>query len=57
MEEFWRELGNPPNIGPIFPTLEQMQTKTYAQAQIEAMHEFFARHGMDLLGPPLGYEL
>lgn len=57
MEEFWRELGNPANIGPIFPTLEQMQTKTFTQAQIDAMHQFFAKYGMDLLGPPLGYEM
>jgi DNA-binding transcriptional MerR regulator/quercetin dioxygenase-like cupin family protein len=57
MEDFWREVGNPLNMGKIFPTLEQMQNKTYTKAQVEAMHKFFAEYGMDLLGPPLGFEM
>lgn len=57
MEDFWREIGNPSNIGPIFPTLEQMQNRNVTKAQIEAMHAFFAEYGMDLLGPPLGYDM
>jgi DNA-binding transcriptional MerR regulator len=58
MEEFFRELSKPSNV---MPTREQMANKTITEEQVpeeqlKSMHRFFDAHGMDLLGPPLGYE-
>lgn len=53
MEEFFRELGKPFKD---LPTLEQVVSKTYTREQVESMHLLFDAHGMDLVGPPLGFE-
>ena len=53
MEEFFREVGQPFQD---LPTREQMVNKTYTEEQIKSMRRFFEAHGMDLLGPPLGFE-
>src|SRR5436190_4053427 len=53
MEDFFRELGKPFKD---LPTAEQVINKSYTQEQVKSMHDFFAAHGMDLLGPPLGFE-
>ena len=52
MEEFFRELGNFKDL----PTAEQVINKSYTEEQISSMHRLFDAYGMDLLGPPLGYE-
>jgi quercetin 2,3-dioxygenase len=38
------------------PTAEQVVTKTVSKEQIKSLHKFFASFGMELQGPPLGYE-
>jgi len=38
------------------PTLEQVVNKTYTAGQVKSLHQLFHAHGMDLLGPPLGFE-
>src|SRR4051812_29940686 len=38
------------------PTAGQVLTNTITKKQIELMHKNFANYGMDLTGPPLGYE-
>ncbi len=53
MEEFFRELGKPPKD---LITAEQLVKKTYTEEQVKSLHRFFDAHGMDLLGPPLGFE-
>jgi DNA-binding transcriptional MerR regulator/quercetin dioxygenase-like cupin family protein len=53
MEEFFRELGKPPEW---LITAEQLVNKTYTKQQVQEMHRMFDAHGMDLVGPPLGYE-
>ena len=53
MEEFFRKLGKPFKE---LITADQLVNKTYTKEQIEAMHRLFDAHGMDLLGPPLGFE-
>jgi DNA-binding transcriptional MerR regulator len=53
MEEFFRQIGKPLE-GLI--TKEELIQKSYSDAQVKAMHRVFADHGMDLLGPPLGFE-
>jgi DNA-binding transcriptional MerR regulator len=53
MEEFFREVGRPFED---LPTREQVVNKSYTEAQIKSLHRFFHGHGMDLLGPPLGFE-
>jgi DNA-binding transcriptional MerR regulator len=60
MEEFFREIGKLSSSAPsrdnFLPTLEQMVKKSYTEEQVKKLHEFFDAHGMDLLGPPLGFE-
>lgn len=53
MEEFFRELGKPPQD---LITAEQLIGKTYTTAQVKSLGRLFAAHGMELLGPPLGFE-
>ncbi len=53
MEDFFRELAKPLKD---LPTAEQLVNKTYTEQQVKSLHEFFDTHGMDLLGPPLGFE-
>ena len=53
MEEFFREVGKPFTD---LPTQEQVINKTYTEEQIKSLHQFFHAHGMDVLGPPLGFE-
>jgi DNA-binding transcriptional MerR regulator/quercetin dioxygenase-like cupin family protein len=53
MEDFFREIGKPPKD---LITLEQLVNKTYTQEQVKSMHQLFDAHGMDLLGPPPGFE-
>jgi DNA-binding transcriptional MerR regulator/quercetin dioxygenase-like cupin family protein len=53
MEEFFREIGKPFKD---LITLEQLVNKTYTQEQVISMHQLFDAHGMDLLGPPPGFE-
>jgi len=53
MEELFRELGKPYK-GVI--TADELINKTYTEEQVKIMHQLFDAHGMDLLGPPLGYE-
>jgi DNA-binding transcriptional MerR regulator len=53
MEEFFRAVGEPFKD---LPTLEQLVTKTYTQEQVKSMHRLFDSFGMDLVGPPLGFE-
>jgi DNA-binding transcriptional MerR regulator len=53
MEEFFRQLGKPYKD---LPTAEQMDNHSYTKAQIESMHRLFDAYGMDLCGPPLGYD-
>jgi len=46
-----------PSLKPgVLPTVEQVKNRSYTAAQVKGLHEFFAAHGMDLLGPPLGFE-
>ena len=52
MEEFFREVGKFKDL----PTREQVVNKTYTEEQIKSLHRFFHAYGMDLLGPPLGFE-
>jgi DNA-binding transcriptional MerR regulator/quercetin dioxygenase-like cupin family protein len=53
MEEFFREIARPFKD---LPTAEQVVNKSYTEEQVKSLHRFFDTHGMDLLGPPLGYE-
>jgi quercetin dioxygenase-like cupin family protein len=53
MEDFFRELGKPPKD---LITAEQLVEKTYTEDQVKSLHRLFEAHGMDLLGPPLGFE-
>ena len=53
MEEFFRELGKPPKD---LITADELINKTYTEEQVKLMHQLFDAHGMDLLGPPLGFE-
>jgi hypothetical protein len=53
MEEFFRELGKPFQ-GVI--TADELINKTYTVEQVKIMQQLFDAHGMDLLGPPLGFE-
>jgi hypothetical protein len=53
MEEFFRELGKPLKD---LITAEQLAGKTYTEEQVKSLHLLFDAHGMDLLGPPLGFE-
>lgn len=53
MEAFFRELGRPFEA---LPTMDQMQNKSVTQDQVKALHRLFAEHGLELLGPPLGFE-
>ncbi|MDB6037821.1 MAG: hypothetical protein JWM99_1662 [Verrucomicrobiales bacterium] len=53
MEDFFREIGKPPKD---LITLEQLVNKTYTQEQVKSMHRLFDAHGMDLVGPPPGFE-
>jgi DNA-binding transcriptional MerR regulator/quercetin dioxygenase-like cupin family protein len=53
MEDFFRELGKPPKD---LITAEQLVGKTYTEEQVKSLHRLFESHGMDLLGPPLGFE-
>ena len=48
MEEFFRAVGEAKNL----PSREQVLEKTYTEKQRDAVHQLFAAHGMDLLGPP-----
>jgi hypothetical protein len=52
MEEFFREVSTFKNL----PTREDVINKTYTEEQVKVMHQVFDAHGMDLLGPPLGFE-
>lgn len=53
MEQFFRELGKPPRD---LITAEQVVNKSYTEEQVESLRRLFHAHGMDLLGPPLGFE-
>jgi DNA-binding transcriptional MerR regulator len=52
MEDFFREIGNLKDL----ITAEQLVNTTYTDEQVKSMQRFFNAHGMDLLGPPLGFE-
>jgi DNA-binding transcriptional MerR regulator/quercetin dioxygenase-like cupin family protein len=53
MEKFFRELARPFKD---LPTVEQVVKKSYTARQVKALHRFFDSYGMDLLGPPMGFE-
>jgi DNA-binding transcriptional MerR regulator/quercetin dioxygenase-like cupin family protein len=53
MEEFFRTLTKSVDD---MPSLEQMLGKTYTPEQVDAIHKLFHAYGMDVLGPPLGFE-
>ena len=53
MENFFRQVGKPFKD---LITVEQLEKKTYTQEQVKMLHRFFDEHGMDLQGPPLGFE-
>jgi DNA-binding transcriptional MerR regulator/quercetin dioxygenase-like cupin family protein len=53
MEEFFRAVAKPFKD---LPTEDQLINKTYTEEQVKSMQVFFEAHGMDLLGPPLGFE-
>jgi DNA-binding transcriptional MerR regulator len=53
MEEFFRAIGD--SFKDLI-TLEQLVNKTYTMEQVKALHQLLEAHGMDLLGPPLGFE-
>jgi DNA-binding transcriptional MerR regulator/quercetin dioxygenase-like cupin family protein len=53
LEEFFAEVTHFKDL----PTAEQVLKKTVSEKQIKSMHKFFASHGMDLTGPPLGIEM
>jgi DNA-binding transcriptional MerR regulator len=52
MEEFFRDVSAFKDL----PTLEQLVNHTYTEEQVKSLHRFFDAHGMDLLGPPLGFD-
>lgn len=54
MEEFFREIGKPFKD---LISLEQLVNQSYTREQVESMHRLFDSHGMDLVGPPPGFEL
>ena len=53
MESFFRELGKPFKD---LITAEQLVGKTYTEEQVKSLQRLFEAHGMDLLGPPPGFE-
>ncbi|MGH7970299.1 MAG: hypothetical protein ACREIC_16375, partial [Limisphaerales bacterium] len=53
MEAFFRELSKPPKH---LITREQLQNRSYTEEQVKWLHEFFTSHGMELVGPPPGFE-
>lgn len=52
LEEFFAKITGLKDL----PTVEQVVNKAVTEKQIKSMHKFFAAYGMDLTGPPLGYE-
>lgn len=50
MEEFFRVTSQKQTD---LPTREDVLNNSYTDAHVKALHELFAAHGMDLLGPPL----
>jgi mannose-6-phosphate isomerase-like protein (cupin superfamily) len=53
MEGFFRELGKPPKD---LITAKQLVEETYTDEQVKSLHRLFEAHGMDLLGPPPGFD-
>ena len=53
MEEFHRAVTK---CEKDLPSREDMENRTYTAKQVDAIHQLFALHGMDVVGPPLGYE-
>jgi mannose-6-phosphate isomerase-like protein (cupin superfamily) len=53
MEEFFRKLGEPPKD---LITEKQVVNKSYTAAQVKSLQKMFLHHGMDLMGPGLGFE-
>lgn len=53
MEDFFREIAKPPKD---LITAEQVLEKTYTKEQVESLRQLFRAHGMDMVGPPLGFE-
>jgi hypothetical protein len=49
MEEFFREVSNFKGL----PSREEVINKTYTEEQVNALHQLFHAHGMDLFGAPL----
>jgi len=49
MEDFFRAVGSFEGA----PTREEVVRQTYTQEQVEAIHQLFQQHGMDVVGPPL----
>jgi DNA-binding transcriptional MerR regulator len=52
LEEFFTDVNGFEGL----PTAEEVLNNAITKKQIELMHKNFARYGMDLTGPPLGYE-
>jgi DNA-binding transcriptional MerR regulator len=52
MEEFFAAVNGFKDL----PTAEQVVNKSVSEKQLKSLHKFFASYGMDLQGPPLGYE-
>jgi len=50
MEEFFRELGK------WSPAVDETMEIEALHKFIDDLHKFFARYGMDVVGPPLGWE-
>jgi DNA-binding transcriptional MerR regulator/quercetin dioxygenase-like cupin family protein len=48
MEEFFRAVARSTDL----PSREQVMENTYTDLQVNALHQLFEAHGMDLLGPP-----
>lgn len=53
MEDFFRELAKPPKD---LITEEQVVHRTFSEEQVKSLGRLFAAHGMELTGPPLGFE-
>jgi DNA-binding transcriptional MerR regulator/quercetin dioxygenase-like cupin family protein len=49
MEDFFRAVGNFEGA----PSREEVMEETYTQKQVDAIHQLFREHGMDVVGPPL----
>jgi quercetin dioxygenase-like cupin family protein len=49
MEDFFRAVGNFEDA----PSREEVMEETYTQKQVDAIHQLFREHGMDVVGPPL----